>query len=166
MIALKDNPNQENLRSVIDHEKLGPVQIGRSGIIPLLPLSFVESVDMHKFTACLDPRYVISARKTLTNKLLPNKYDQVIREVKRLLSQVDHIAVTLDLGSNRQMKGFLGITGNFIVGWELKSVILACKRFKHHHTADNISQEYEEVVAAFNLRGKITNIITDNASNI
>ena len=45
-------------------------------------------------------------------------------------------------------------------------VVLACKRFNGRHTADNIVQEYEEIVQHFGISYKITNIVTDNASNM
>ena len=47
----------------------------------------------------------------------------------------------------------------------MNSVMLACKRFKGSHTAENIHQQYEESVSMFDIASKITNIVTDNASN-
>ena len=44
--------------------------------------------------------------------------------------------------------------------------MLACKRFTGRHTAENIRQQYEETVASFDIAEKITNIVTDNASNM
>ena len=62
------------------------------------------------------------------------------------------------------MKGFLGITGHFILDWVMQSVMIACKRFKCRHTADNIPLEYEETVSAYDISDKIMTIVTDNAS--
>ena len=47
------------------------------------------------------------------------------------------------------MKGFLGITGHFIVDWTLKSVMIANKRLTGKHTSENIRQVYEETIASF-----------------
>ena len=44
--------------------------------------------------------------------------------------------------------------------------MLACKRFTGRHRAENIRQQYEETVASFDIAEKITNIVTDNASNM
>ena len=64
------------------------------------------------------------------------------------------------------MKGFLGITGHFILDWVMQSVMIACKRFKGRHTADNIRLEYEESLSAYDISDKIMTIVTDNASNM
>jgi hypothetical protein len=44
--------------------------------------------------------------------------------------------------------------------------MLACKRFKGRHTAENIRHEYEEMVSSYEIGHKITTIVTDNASNM
>ena len=64
------------------------------------------------------------------------------------------------------MKGFLGITGHFIVDWTLKSVMIACKRFTGKHTSENIRQVYEETIASFEIATKIDSFISDYASNM
>ena len=56
--------------------------------------------------------------------------------------------------------------GHFIREWKLQNAMLVCKRFTGRHTADNIVAQYGEVINAFHIRGKITNIVTDNASNM
>ena len=58
------------------------------------------------------------------------------------------------------------MTCHFIHDWTMQSVTLGCKRFKGKHTADNISLEYEVISAGYDLNGKISNVITDNASNM
>ena len=64
------------------------------------------------------------------------------------------------------MRAFLGITGHYITEWQLKSVMLACSRFKGKHTAEKILQEYEEAVSSFEIGHKVSNIVTDNAANM
>ena len=48
----------------------------------------------------------------------------------------------------------------------MKSVMLACKRVKGRHTSENIHLEYEGIVANFDIAGKISHIVTDNAANM
>ena len=74
------------------------------------------------------------------------------------------VCLTVDIWSSRQMRGFLGITGHYIVDWTLKYVMLACKRFRGRHTAENIRIEYDETIACFDFAKKVCNILTDNAS--
>ena len=64
------------------------------------------------------------------------------------------------------MRGFLGITGHFILDWAMKSVMICCKIFKGRHTSENIRQEYEEVISSFEVGDKIATIVSDNAANI
>ena len=48
----------------------------------------------------------------------------------------------------------------------MQSVMTACKRFKGRHTADNIRQEYEEIVSTYKISDKVMTIVADNASNM
>lgn len=61
--------------------------------------------------------------------------------------------------SNRQMRGFIGITRHFILNWQLESVTIACKRVKRWHTAEKIRQEYEEALAGYGLSDKVRNVL-------
>lgn len=74
--------------------------------------------------------------------------------LKEQLNNAEHICLTVDLWSNRSMKGFLGITAHFILGWELKSAMIACRRFKGRHTGENILHEYEEIISNFDINKK------------
>ena len=64
------------------------------------------------------------------------------------------------------MKGFLGITCHFIFDWSLRSLILGFNRFRGEHNAENIAQNYEELISFYKLKGKVTHIVTVNASNM
>lgn len=64
------------------------------------------------------------------------------------------------------MRSFIGITAHFILDWSLKTAMLACKRVKGRHTAENILDHFEEIKTVYNLNNKITHIVTDNASNM
>lgn len=79
---------------------------------------------------------------------------------------MENICLTVDLWSNRQMRGFIGITGYFILNWQLESVLIVCKRVKGRHTAEKIRQEYEEALAGYDISDKVRNVITDNAANM
>ena len=72
----------------------------------------------------------------------------------------------MDLWTNRQMRSFTGIIGHYILDWQLKSVLLRRKRFKGHHTAENIYQQYEDAVLQFDVADKVRHIVTDTANNM
>ena len=88
---------------------------------------------------------------------------------KSLISQLSDctkLSMTIDIWTNRQLRSYIGTTAHFIREWKLQNAMLVCKRFTGRHTADNIVAQYEEVINAFHIRGKITNIVTNNASNM
>ena len=64
------------------------------------------------------------------------------------------------------MRSFVGITGHFFSGFALQTVMVACKRFHGSHTADGIHQVFEETLASYTIQGKISAVVTDNASNM
>ena len=132
----------------------------------LLPLSTVESPKFQKLCEKLDPKFQVPSRKYLASKLIVDKANRIEDNLKQQLSKAQNVCLTLDLWSNRQMSAFLGITGHFIIDWELKSVMIACNKFKGKHTSENIGHYYEETLASFNLANKVSCVVTDNASNM
>ena len=105
----------------------------------MLPLSIVEAPSFKQFAESLDPPFVVPYRKHLTTKLIAQKVEQIKSKVLNVLQVTETVSLTVDLWSNRQMKGFLGITCHFILDWSLRSAMLECKRFKGRHTAENIA---------------------------
>ena len=132
----------------------------------LVPLSVVESEYFSNLMKILDSRYQLPSRKHLSTKRLEEKSTSVQANLKGSLQNAPSVCLTIDLWSNRQMKGFLWITGHFILDWTMQTVMIACKRFKGRHSAENIRLEYEEAISAYEISEKIMTIVTDNASNM
>jgi len=132
----------------------------------LQPVSLVESTNFRALLQTLDPCYTLPSRRTFTSTLLRKKADALNTALKSQLQQATAVCLTIDLWSNRQMRGFLGITGHYILDWSLHSVMLACTRFCGSHTADNIAQRVDETLTCFDITDRITHIITDNAANM
>ena len=132
----------------------------------LLPLSTVDSPYFKNLIEKLDPQFQIPSRKHLSTKLIDEKAAEVKDNLIKQLNKAPSVCLTIDLWSNRQMKGFMGITGHFIKDSTMKSVMTACKQFKGKHSFDNIRHEYEETMASFDICGKVTSVISDNASNM
>ena len=132
----------------------------------LLSLSTVESHHFKKFVSTLDPRFQIPSRKQLSTKLIDNKYQMIHDLLKTELQLAKYVSLTTDIWSNRTMKGYFGVTAHYISNWEMKSHMIACKRFIGRHTGDNIRHEFEEIISAFNLSNRIAYVTSDNASNM
>ena len=118
----------------------------------LLPLRTVESQGFRNLLQKLDPLYQVPTRKSLSNDLLKVKRESVVTRIKSRLRRAQSVCLTIDLWSNRQMKGYIGVTAHFILDWALESATLACKRVRGRHTADNIRDQYQEIVMAYELR--------------
>ena len=132
----------------------------------MISLSVVESEPFKDLIGLCEPRYQVPSRKHFTSKLLYEKSVKVKNDLAHQLKMAQDVCVTIDLWSNKQTKSFIGITGHYILDWTLKSVMLACKRFKGIHTADNIAKEFDETMCTFEISDKIVQVVTDNASNM
>ena len=130
------------------------------------PLSLVEHTSFIEYCDEMDPRYTLPSRKQLSNKILMEKKDTIHACMSGILANVSNVCVTVDIWSNRQMRSYLGVTGHYIEEYTVRSVMLACKRFKGRHTADNIAAQYAEITTFFGIQDKVTHINTDNASNM
>ncbi|XP_061880880.1 zinc finger BED domain-containing protein 4-like [Entelurus aequoreus] len=134
-----------------------------------LPLSIVENKSFRHFLTVLDSKYTPVCRRTLTSKT-ENLTEERRSKLKTQLSHTDHVSVTVDIWSDRKMRGFLGVT----VHWmdkeaeriQLKSNLLACERFKGSHTAERICDKFEAICDEYNIKAKLDYIISDNAANM
>ena len=77
-----------------------------------------------------------------------------------------HLSVTIDIWTNRDLPSYLGMTCHYIQDFQLKSSMLACTHFHGRHTTDNIHEEYQSIIEQYELKGKVSATITDNASNM
>ena len=132
----------------------------------LIPLSIVESPRFRSFILQLDPKYQLPTRKHLSNKIIKEKYIKMRENLTKEFEKVHNLSLTTDLWSNRQMRSYIGITGHYILNWRMNSVMVACHRFQGRHTACNIYEVFQDIVASYKISNKISSIITDNASNM
>uniref|UniRef100_A0A9J8C8A2 HAT C-terminal dimerisation domain-containing protein n=1 Tax=Cyprinus carpio carpio TaxID=630221 RepID=A0A9J8C8A2_CYPCA len=133
------------------------------------PLSIVENKSFRHFLAVLDSKYTPVCRRPLTTKT-ESLAEERRSKLKTQLSNTDHVSVTVDIWSDRKMRGFLGVT----VHWmerdaervQLKTNLLACNRFKGSHTAERICDQFEAICDEYNIKAKLDYIISDNAANM
>eukprot|EP00063_Salmo_salar_P091248 XP_014066083.1 PREDICTED: uncharacterized protein LOC106610928 [Salmo salar] len=125
------------------------------------PLSIVENKSFHHFLSVVDSKYSPVCRRTLTSK---------VENLATHLSNTDHLSVTVDIWSDRKMRGFLGVTvhcmekdGERI---QLKSNHLACDHFKGPHMAERICEQFEAICGEYSIKDKLDYIISDNAANM
>uniref|UniRef100_A0A4W5RXY7 HAT C-terminal dimerisation domain-containing protein n=1 Tax=Hucho hucho TaxID=62062 RepID=A0A4W5RXY7_9TELE len=111
------------------------------------------------FLSVVDSKYSPVCRTTLTSKLENLATDNT-----------DHVSVTVDIWSDRKMRGFLGVTvhcmekdGERI---QLKSNLFSCDRFKGPHMAERTCEQFEAICDEYSINDKLDYIISDNAANM
>lgn len=134
-----------------------------------LPLSIVENKSFRHFLSVVDQKYAPVCRRTLSSKA-ENLAEERCNKLKTVLRNTQNVSVTVDIWSDRKMRGFLGVTSHFIEATDekikLNSSLLACNRFKGSHTAERISEQFEAICDDFNIKHKLDYIISDNAANM
>lgn len=99
--------------------------------------------------------------------LLPALYEKHVQLVKDELKKTNFVALTCDLWTSRQTKGFLTVTAHFIdTEWEPRSVVLQAVRMMKDHTTENLANELREICSEWEISDKVCCVVTDNASNI
>ena len=116
----------------------------------------------------IDDKYNPVCRSTLT--LGAERLEERRAKLQQDLSSTDNVSVTVDIWSDRRMRGFLGVTAHWLVKEEeqlhLRSNLLACDRFKGSHTAENICEQFERICDEYHIKSKLSYIISDNAANM
>ena len=134
-----------------------------------MPLSIVEHQSFHQFLSIVDNKYSPVSRRTITSKIDSLVGDRQSK-LKNELAKADNVSVTVDIWSDRRMRGFLGVTGHWINieddSLQLKSQLLACNRFRGSHTGERICEEFEQICEEYQMKKKVDHIICDNAANM
>ena len=136
-------------------------------VMDMQPLSVVEDAAFRRLVNELDPKYEIISRKQLTQVLLPAKYKSEKAKLMSKINQVDSMSVTTDQWSSRTNEGYTTITGHFVDdNWTLHSPVLLTRHKPQRHTAVNLAEELDAAFIEFDIKSKVTAVVTDNASNI
>lgn len=131
------------------------------------PICPIENDHFRHFLSVMDRKHdSVSVASTLDSL-----YERSCKAVKKKLKSVLKIDLTVDIWSDRRMRGFLGMTAHAIVidddhKLKLSSFLIGCDRFSGSHTGERISTALNEIKEKFNVINKIDCIITDNASNM
>ncbi|KAK0151187.1 putative AC9 transposase [Merluccius polli] len=130
-----------------------------------LPLSLIDKPSFKNFMSVVEERYCPVSRSTVTRRLSELALDKESK-IKSKLEKTDNVSVTVDIWTDRSMRGFLGVTAHFMEiegnNPSLQTVLLSCERFTGSHTGERISEKFEEICDNFNMKHKLDYIICDN----
>ncbi|XP_064417131.1 E3 SUMO-protein ligase ZBED1-like [Latimeria chalumnae] len=131
----------------------------------MLPISFVEGNGFKELMEYIEPEYTVPARKTIVARL-EKLHTECPAAVSDKLAIAEKVAITTDSWTALNTESYVTITCHFIRQWEMESVILQTRAMPERHTAENLADMLNTVAETWNLKGKITACVHDNASNI
>ncbi|CAB5369131.1 unnamed protein product [Rhizophagus irregularis] len=111
----------------------------------LQPFSVVNSPSFRIFCNELDPAFLVPEAKTI-KAIIHQAYNFTYpKMVEQIGKEAISVALTADLWTGRNRKGFLGITCSYIdPEFILKEVILAIEYVQYPHTAEHIAECFED----------------------
>lgn len=64
------------------------------------------------------------------------------------------------------MRYFIGIIAHFVPDWQMKNAMLSCTRCRGYRTGVRICHQYDEALDIYEIDGKVSEVVSDNASNM
>lgn len=128
--------------------------------------AIVEKPEFKAWVHDLNPKFAVPSRQHLSYKVLPQLVDKKTESLRKLLDSAKHVALTLDIWTDRANHSYLAITAHTFVGCSPMSCLLTFSSFRGSHTGARIAEEIEKSIAENRLEGKVDYIVTDNASNM
>lgn len=130
----------------------------------------VEEAEFQKLCEMLCPNYKLPSRKTLSNNLLMQLYQQKQELIQDELNKVEFICVTTDSWTSPNSESFTAVTAHYLIEVEsqliLKSRLLDCFAYEEKHTAQNLKILLAEKFIEWKIQHKIVCVVSDNAANI
>ena len=98
------------------------------------------------------PKWKPTTARHLSKNILPSLLTTVKQKIDSILSEVNHLTITVDVWMDRRAKAFIGVTGHFIdVNYVPQAFLLDLMRLKGSHTGDNIRNVTEEILGTLSV---------------
>uniref|UniRef100_A0AAR5PAX1 BED-type domain-containing protein n=1 Tax=Dendroctonus ponderosae TaxID=77166 RepID=A0AAR5PAX1_DENPD len=134
------------------------------------PFSIVEDEEFKRLLYLLNPHYKVPTRKTVSNLMLPDVYNEALELVKSRLDRAFAVCLTTEGWTSRTNDCFYSVTAHYIVEESnntfLSSDLLGCISYTKSHTAENIADKLREVIEEWKLTNKIVAVVSDNEANM
>ncbi|XP_028324388.1 zinc finger BED domain-containing protein 4-like [Gouania willdenowi] len=125
------------------------------------PFSIVEDVGFRELVHVLDPGYRLPNRKSL-KAMVEMKYLEAKENAKEHVLKAAAFSLTSDLWTSTNADAVLTVTCHFInESDQLCSTLIGVKRFPKAHTAEDLAQGHEQLMAEWGIRDKVTCLITN-----
>ncbi|XP_041654041.1 E3 SUMO-protein ligase ZBED1-like [Cheilinus undulatus] len=134
----------------------------------MMPFRTVERPGFKTLMNTVAPKYKIPRRQQLSEKEIPNMYLKVKADVVSSLAEAQHVAFTTDLWTSNTGHPYMSLTAHFITpAWEMKAACLETAFLPEDHTAENIKQAFNNLIAEWGIdQTAEVCVMTDNATNM
>jgi hypothetical protein len=155
----------------IDHPSAVKIHnaIGRMIAIDIQPIQLVENTGFVELVQLLEPRYQIPSRKYITERVLPDLFEQVKIKILKQMEDIQGVSFTVDhWTSNHTTQSYMSLTAHWLTRtFDLKSAVLHCEPFDGSHTAAHIGSAFLEMVEKWHIPIHCCHtVLHDNAPNI
>jgi len=131
-----------------------------------LPISFCSSSGFRQFMAVVEPNYKICRHEAMKKRLHSLK-SKVQDKIKSELRNVKSLVCTTDGWSSMAQNSYISLTAHIINNqWLSKSFTLTTQKMDERHTAVNLAQKLTCIFDDWEINGKVSTVITDNAKNV
>lgn len=135
-------------------------------VTDMRPLGMVEDSGFKAMISTFHPNYELPSR-TFFTKQLDKKYEDTKNKMKKALRETDSMALTTDIWTSVATEAYMGVTCHYLKNWKMVSHCLTTMPLEERHTAANIAEWIEEVIAKFSIPlEKIKAIVHDNGDNV
>lgn len=134
----------------------------------MMPYNIVEKDGFKRLVQVLNSSYKLPSRKTLSEKLIPDLYNQTRRVIEGILKQAQFISCTTDCWTSVANRSYIALTCHFVdENYHLASVCLGCYEMDEDHTAENLCNHINMILTEWNIDETInTSFTTDYGSNV
>ena len=134
----------------------------------MLPIYTCDTEGFRDFMKDVDGKWRPCSGKWVSGIRLPQKLQSGKEKLTSSFSNLDNLSATLDIWSDRRMRGFKGITIHWMDKdtFEMHMCCLAVIRIKGSHTGLNILEHFDNVMLKFNIKCKSVRIVSDEAANM
>ena len=132
----------------------------------LLPVSVVEGCGFRSLMDFVEPEYTVPSHQTMMRRV--NKmYGEVKDSLLKILRGQSFVAITTDAWTSLANDSYVTITAHYITKeWKMMSAFLDTSEMEEKHNAENLAIRMQLISMDWDLDGKISACVHDNASNI
>ncbi|RVW23553.1 Zinc finger BED domain-containing protein RICESLEEPER 2 [Vitis vinifera] len=141
-------------------------KLARAIILHEYPLSIVDHLGFREFATSLQPLFKMVSRNTIKGdimKIYEVEKDKMISYLEKLQSRV---AITTDMWTSNQKKGYMAITVHYIdESWLLHHHIVRFVYVPPPHTKEVLSDVLMDFLLDWNMDRKVSTVTVDNCSS-